>query len=95
MKVREVRGHCPLYKPGDELVVNGFYVEPGKAPVCIHALCALSPLLSAFAHGASARELGIGEEDDRGYLQCPDPGPPHTRGGTVVFELVRVGEVRW
>jgi uncharacterized repeat protein (TIGR04076 family) len=49
----------------------------------------LLTLLSAFAHGSSAIELGIGSSEDIGYLQCPDPGPPYTEGGTVIFELRR------
>jgi hypothetical protein len=39
---------------------------------------ALAPL-----KGAPVTALGI---DDAGYLRCPDPGQPYTRGGTVVFE---------
>jgi len=46
-------------------------------------------LLSPFLKGVSARALGIGREDDVGYVQCPDPEEPHTSGGTVVFELRR------
>ena len=44
-----------------------------------------SPLLK----GVSAKTLGIGETNDIGYVQCPDPGKPYTPGGTVVFQLVR------
>ncbi len=95
IRVKEVRGFCPLYKPGDEIVLNGYYIDTKKsAPVCMHAFLALSSLLSAFSHGASARDLGIGEKDDVGYLQCPDPGPPHTKGGTVLFELIREGVIK-
>ena len=57
--------------------------------ICIHALSALSTFLPALLHGLSAKELGIGEEEDVGYLQCPDPGAPYTRGGAVLFELRR------
>jgi len=42
-----------------------------------------------FIKGVSAKTLGIGEEDDIGYIQCPDPGKPYTKGGTVIFELRR------
>lgn len=95
IEVVEVRGTCAAeYKPGDRIVLNGFYiVSKDSANVCIHALSALLTLLSAFAHGASARELGIGSSDDEGYLQCPDPGKPYTCGGTVLFKLRRVGRV--
>jgi len=46
-------------------------------------------LLMPFLKGISAKSLGIGMEDHRGYIQCPDPGKPYTSGGTVVFELIR------
>jgi len=87
--VERVRGKCPLYKPGDSFTINGYYIEPGDTPICIHALSSMLTLLSAFSHGSSAVSLGIGREEDVGYLQCPDPGPPYTPGGTVTFRLIR------
>jgi hypothetical protein len=51
--------------------------------------CFCFTLLTPFLKGVSAKSLGIGEEDDVGYVQCPDPGEPYTSGGTVVFELKR------
>jgi len=90
IKVKEIRGKCPVYKVGDEIILNGYYIDTKKsAPICMHAFVALATLLSAFSHGASARELGIGSEDNVGYLQCPDPGSPYTCGGTVIFQLIR------
>jgi len=52
-------------------------------------LASMLTLLSPFLKGVSAKVLGIGKEDDVGYVQCPDPGKPYTCGGTVVFELRR------
>mgnify|MGYP000288814880 CR=1 FL=1 len=90
IEVKEVRGRCPVYKPGDRIVVERFYIKCGESKdVCLHALCAMSTLLSSFMRGYSARSLGIGLRDNVGYLQCPDPGSPYTCGGTVVFELRR------
>ena len=92
MEVVEVRGRCAAgYKLGDRIVLDGFYVVSKESSnICMHAFSAFLSLLSAFAHGASARELGIGSTDDEGYLQCPDPGRPYTCGGTVVFKLKRI-----
>jgi len=88
LEVKEVRGFCPLYKPGDKIILREFYIDSKRSKnICMHLLSATSTLLSAFMHGASAVELGIGDREDVGYLQCPDPGPPYTKGGTVVFEL--------
>ncbi|MEM1983279.1 MAG: TIGR04076 family protein [Sulfolobales archaeon] len=89
--VKEVKGFCASgFKLGDEFVVEKFYVLPqSNARICLHALAGMSSLLLPFLKGVSARELGIGTEDDVGYVQCPDPGRPYTTGGTVVFELRR------
>jgi len=46
-------------------------------------------LLSPFIKGVSAKELGIGSEDDIGYIKCPNPRKPYAYGGTVIFELRR------
>ncbi|MGQ9597667.1 MAG: TIGR04076 family protein [Thermoproteota archaeon] len=90
LEVKEVKGFCPLYKVGDKIIIREFYIDSKNSEnVCIHLLSAASTLLSAFLHGVSAVELGIGDREDAGYLQCPDPGPPYTKGGTVIFELRR------
>ncbi|MHC3129853.1 MAG: TIGR04076 family protein [Candidatus Bathyarchaeota archaeon] len=88
--VEKIRGNCPLYKTGDRIVIDEFYIKSNDSQnVCIHAFAAMTTLLSAFLHGSSAVELGIGSEENIGYLQCPDPGPPCTKGGTVLFKLKR------
>jgi len=89
--VKEVRGRCALgYRPGDRFTVEKYYIAgSGGKPICLHALSSMLTLLSPFLKGVSAKELGIGSEDDIGYIQCPDPGKPYTCGGTVIFELKR------
>jgi len=90
VNVKDIRGSCPLYRVGDRIVVEQFFIQTkDSVNVCIHAFSSFLTLLSAFAHGSSAKELGIGLEDDIGCIRCPDPGPPLTPGGTVTFELVR------
>jgi uncharacterized repeat protein (TIGR04076 family) len=88
--VKEVRGRCAFgYKPGDCFVVERFYLSDIGRGLCIHAFASMFTLLTPFLKGVSAKSLGIGEKDDVGYVQCPDPGEPYTSGGTVVFELKR------
>lgn len=90
IEVKEIHGECPLYHIGDRIILDEFYINTKKSKdICMHAFSAISTILSAFAHGASARELGIGTEEDIGYLQCSDPGPPWTKGGTVLFKIKR------
>lgn len=89
-KVERVNGHCPIYKVGDKIVFENFYLCSRKsADICLHALGSMTSLVSPFLHGSSAVELGIGQKENTGYMQCPDPGQPYTQGGTVIFELSR------
>lgn len=89
--VKDIKGYCPIYRVGDSFTIEWFYIKPEvSSNVCLHALSSMLTLLSAFMHGLSARDLGIGGEDDVGYVQCPDPGSPYTKGGTVTFELRRL-----
>ncbi len=89
--VKEIRGNCPVYKVGDKIRFNHYYFNSAKsANICIHAMASMATLLTLFSHGNSAKSLGIGDEDDIGYIQCPDPGPkPYPGGGTVIFEIKR------
>jgi uncharacterized repeat protein (TIGR04076 family) len=77
------------YRPGDCFVVERYYIIDVGKGVCLHALCSMLTLLMPFLKGVSAKVLGIGKENDVGYVQCPDLGEPYTCGGTVVFELRR------
>jgi uncharacterized repeat protein (TIGR04076 family) len=90
VQVKEVRGNCALgYKPGDTFTIEKFYIKDTGKGVCLHALAAMLTLPAPLLKGVLATALGIGEQEDTGYAQCPDPGKPYTCGGTVVFELKR------
>jgi len=88
--VEEVRGKCAAdYKPGDEFIIREFYVERMQGVrICLHALSSMLTLVSPLLKGVPPESLGIGS-GDTAHVQCPDPGPPYTCGGTVVFKLVR------
>lgn len=89
--VKDIKGHCPIYKVGDEIIFNKFYIDSEKsAPVCIHAFLSMAPILYAASRGVSLKDIGIGESDDTGFLTCPDPGPPYTPGGSVLFRIERI-----
>jgi len=90
VRVKEVRGRCAMgYEPGDQFTAEKFYIKDTGRGVCLHALAAMLTLLAPLLKGIPATALGIGREEDVGYVQCPDPGEPYTCGGTVVFELRR------
>jgi uncharacterized repeat protein (TIGR04076 family) len=89
--VKEIRGKCPVFKVGDKILIKSPHILPEKTDaLCVHALGSMLSMITALSHGIGFKELGLAhEEGDVGYIQCLDPGPPHTPGGTVVFEIKR------
>jgi uncharacterized repeat protein (TIGR04076 family) len=89
VKVREIRGTCPVYSPGDSIVIReGYILDTGSSSdVCMHSLASLMPYYVALSKGVSPQSLGLsGRQEDRAYLQCLDPCDI-TGGGTVIFEI--------
>ena len=89
--VKEIRGRCPVFKIGDRIVIEGPDIVPEKTDaLCVHALGSMLSTVIALGRGVSFKELGLTkEEGDVGYVQCLDPGPSYTPGGTVIFEIRR------
>lgn len=88
---KEIRGNCPVFNIGDEIVIESPEIIPEKTDaLCVHALGSTLSMIIALSRGVSFKELGLSrEEGEIGYVQCLDPGPPYTSGGTVVFEIRR------
>ncbi|ASJ16656.1 TIGR04076 family protein [Thermococcus chitonophagus] len=87
VKVIEIRGKCPVFKLGDKIVIEGPRIVLEKTDaICTHAFASLLPYIVALRKGVKPSELGLGK-DDKAYVQCLDPGPPYTNGGTVIFEI--------
>lgn len=87
---REVKGLCSAgIKKGDKIYMEGPNISLEKSdPICGYALASLMPVIFSVRLGVSFAELGL-----KGRLwQCVDPGPPYTQGGTVLFEVIPVGE---
>jgi uncharacterized repeat protein (TIGR04076 family) len=91
LTVKEIRGKCPVYQVGDKMVVESPEVVLDKTDaLCIHAMSSMLSMLVPLARQVSFKDLGLAlEEQNRGYVQCLDPGPPYTPGGTVIFEIKR------
>ncbi len=91
IKVREVRGNCPVYKVGDKIVIDDPRILLDKTDaVCVHALSTLLHYVVALEEGADPVKLGLSKDKGHAYLQCVDPGKPYTEGGTVIFECRRM-----
>ena len=86
IEVAEIRGKCPVHKIGDRIVIEGPRINPEKTNnICIHALPSLLHYVVALREGIDPVKLGLAREGKYAYIQCVDPGPPHTDGGTVIF----------
>jgi uncharacterized repeat protein (TIGR04076 family) len=91
LTVKEVRGRCPVHKVGDRIVVEVPKIDTANTDtLCVHALGSMLSMLVPLARGVSFKDLGLAvQEGNVGYVQCLDPGPPYTSGGTVLFEIKR------
>ena len=87
IKVKEIKGHCPVYKVGDAFYIMDGYKLEAPQPICMHSLASLMPYYVALSKGIPPKELGLGQ-GDLAYIQCLDPCE-YTDGGTVVFEIKR------
>lgn len=88
--VKEIKGHCPVYKINDSFVLEEGYRLVARIPLCMHALSSLMPFYSALRL-TSPSDLGLAgtEDSSKAYVQCPDVHD-RTGGGTVLFEIERV-----
>lgn len=91
VEVIEISGNCPVYEPGDRIVLDDGYKVNMKETdsICMHSLASLLPFYNALAKGVSAVELGLAKEGKEAYVQCMDP-KEYTEGGTVIFKISRV-----
>jgi len=89
-RVIEIRGKCPVFELGDRIVIEGPEIKLDETDaICTHAFASLLPYIVALRKGIKPSELGLGR-GEKAYVQCLDPGPPYTDGGTVIFEITVV-----
>jgi len=91
IRVKEIKGHCPVYKVGDSFKLEDGYRLVSNIPLCMHSLASLLPYYNALRVSEPDRWGLTGKEGKtKAYLQCLDP-LSYTDGGTVIFEVSRVG----
>lgn len=88
IKIQEIKGHCPVYKLGDRIVLDeGYRVNCNESEsICMHSLASIMPYYVALYRGINPKDLGLSKDGQRAYVQCLDPCE-HTGGGTVIFEI--------
>jgi len=88
VRVKEIVGHCPVYKVGDTFVLEeGYKINPKKScTICMHSLASILPYHIALTEGVNPKKIGLAKEGNKAYVQCLDP-MKYTGGGTVTFEI--------
>ena len=92
VKVKEIKGDCPVYAVGDSIYLRDGYILDTKRsdPVCMHSLASLMPYYVALSRGIHAKDLGLsGPEEGKAYVQCLDPCHL-TDGGTALLEIAPI-----
>jgi uncharacterized repeat protein (TIGR04076 family) len=89
IRVKEIKGHCPVYEVGDSFTLRDGYQLVSEIPVCMNAIASLLP----HYHALRISEPGLWglagrDAPDKAYFQCLDPHE-YTGGGTVIFEVSR------
>ena len=89
IRVKEIKGHCPVYKVNDTFKLVDGYKLVSEKPLCMHSLAALLPHYNALRI-SSPQIWGLaGKEDtEKAYVQCLD-AHSYTDGGTAIFEISR------
>lgn len=87
IRIKEIKGTCPVYKEDDTFVIEEGYKLVSDIPLCMHSLSSIMPYYIPLSRGVSSESLGLAKEDvQKAYIQCLDPCK-YTGGGTVVFEI--------
>ena len=92
VRVKEIKGHCPVYKIGDRIVLDeGYRVNLEETDnMCLHSISSIMPYYVALYRGVDPQTLGLSRDGKRAHVQCLDPCD-YTGGGTVVFEIAKEG----
>lgn len=91
IKVKEIKGHCPVYRVNDSFkLIDGYKLVSDK-PLCMHSLAALLPHYNALRI-SSPEQWGLAGKGNKdcAYIQCLD-AQSYTDGGTAIFEITREG----
>jgi len=89
IRVKAIKGRCPVFKQGDEFKLEEGYKLVSDIPLCMHALASLLPHYNALRVADPSHWGPAGKNDpSKAYVQCLDP-VEYTDGGTVIFEIER------
>ena len=92
IKVKEIKGNCPVYRQNDSFVLKDGYKLISKIPLCMHSLSSIMPFYNAL-RVSDPDSFGISgkKEKKSAFVQCPD-ACSYTDGGTAIFEITKEEE---
>ncbi|GAI96739.1 unnamed protein product, partial [marine sediment metagenome] len=64
VKVKEIKGSCPVYKTDDKFTIQDGYKLVSDIPVCMHSLASILPYYNALRKMSPA-ELGIAGKEEK------------------------------
>ena len=75
IKVKEIKGHCPVYKIGDRIVLEeGYRLNLEETDnMCLHSVSSIMPYYVALYKGVDPRTLGLSRDSKKARVQCLDP----------------------
>jgi len=87
IRVKEIKGTCPVYKTGDSFRLKDGYKLITEIPLCMHSLASIMPHYNALTV-SKPEQWGLAGKYKNGkaYVQCLDP-QEITGGGTAIFEI--------
>jgi uncharacterized repeat protein (TIGR04076 family) len=89
IKVKEIKGNCPVYRQNDSYTLKDGYKLISKIPLCMHSLASIIPFYNALRISGPDKFGIAGKKNiNAAYVQCPD-ACSYTDGGTAVFEISR------
>ncbi len=87
IRVKAVKGHCPVYAVGGQIVLDGGYRFnlPETTNVCMHSLASVLPCHIALSKGIGPEQMGLAHKarkDAKAYVQWLGVRPkrPHPAG---------------
>ena len=89
----EMKGTCPVHSMGDRIIIDGPNIVVAETrALCTHALSTLLHYTTVLEQTWCPVALGLtmAADPDGAYMQCVDPGPPYTEGGTAIFRCRRI-----
>ncbi len=91
-QVEEIRGECPLYEIGDKIVIDTEPIETlnlkESDKVCMRAVDNMCYRLVRTAASDDLLKHVVAVNGEY-RIACPNPGPPYTPCGFVVFRTRR------